>query len=665
MSSRPRERARPSKAPASPSPPHPPPKKQQEDTFAEVLRLVSQPRATTVAATAIAFAAILQTSPRYLEPVYGNVLPFLHLVDHFLSAFSAGALIGAVLYVFLPGKSLQHDGPRNDAFVSWLTHICLDLCAFLIATSPTTYRYLFAFSSQWGPTSGPVLTQLVVAHTASFLLGIANALTCAPRSTESTIRLQTWIFYLIMHANLVFILTNTLSSFSKEILGHSCQQLFGIGVVLSINVAVFKALLRMPAPVSEDATDNQKENDRKTIKRPRMITSMPTWKIVLLFMPQAAVVLSAIFNQLWNPQCASGLTPQHNPPSSPYFILARTESITGWLSVVEELPPGRDIRLLRAGHSILGGIYRDSGDSVFGSFYFMEAVRLVERKKRTGSGERALQIGLGAGISTNSLQRHNVSVDIVELDPAVYNLARDFFNIKPVPLDGGASHRAFFQDGRQFLKGAAEKVKQIEVDAGGGTDGGGEEATKEVKKRVAAATAPLLYDYVLHDVFTGGSLPVQLFSVEALRDIKIVLKKDGNFVGSELDSEREPLDILTATITAVFPYVECFREPPPASSPKPVFENMVFFASTKPLTFRAATEQDYLGSTMRRQLLSQLTAHSVFLNLLAMNPGSETTTSPKIATDSVNLLAGSQVPVAIDHWRIMREVFPVGFWLNY
>lgn len=133
--------------------------------------------------------------------------------------------------------------------------------------------------------------------------------------------------------------------------------------------------------------------------------------------------------------------------------------------------------------------------------------------------------GLGAGISTNSLQRHNISVDIVELDPAVYDLARDFFNIKPVdPL--GATHRAFFQDGRQFLKSAAEKVKQIEVDAVGGTDGGGEEA-KELKKRIAAATAPLLYDYVLHDVFTGGSLPVQLFTVEALMDIKTVLKKDG------------------------------------------------------------------------------------------------------------------------------------------
>ncbi|CAG8847651.1 7208_t:CDS:2, partial [Racocetra persica] len=59
-----------------------------------------------------------------------------------------------------------------------------------------------------------------------------------------------------------------------------------------------------------------------------------------------------------------------------YNILARNESITGWIEVVEETKP-RNIRVLRAGHSLLGGVFK-------------ETVRLVERGI-SHNRERALQ----------------------------------------------------------------------------------------------------------------------------------------------------------------------------------------------------------------------------------------------------------------------------------
>lgn len=42
-----------------------------------------------------------------------------------------------------------------------------------------------------------------------------------------------------------------------------------------------------------------------------------------------------------------------------------------------------------------------------------------------------------------------------------------------------------------------------------------------------ATYAPASYDYVIHDVFTGGAEPVPLFTLEFLQGLKAVLKKDG------------------------------------------------------------------------------------------------------------------------------------------
>jgi spermidine synthase len=94
--------------------------------------------------------------------------------------------------------------------------------------------------------------------------------------------------------------------------------------------------------------------------------------------------------------------------------------------------------------------------------------------------------GLGIGVLSKSLQAHNVLLNIVELDPAVYDLATKYFNLEP-------KHNIYIQDGRDFINYEPSQY----------------------------------YDYVLHDVFTGGSVPSSLFSFEALEQIKRILKKDG------------------------------------------------------------------------------------------------------------------------------------------
>lgn len=77
-------------------------------------------------------------------------------------------------------------------------------------------------------------------------------------------------------------------------------------------------------------------------------------------------------------------------------------------------------------------------------------------------------------------------MDVVEIDPVVVDYASLYF-------DWPDPHQLFIQDGRQFIKDAPEGR----------------------------------YDYVIHDVFTGGGVPPSLFSLEALQDIQRILKPDG------------------------------------------------------------------------------------------------------------------------------------------
>jgi spermidine synthase len=79
-----------------------------------------------------------------------------------------------------------------------------------------------------------------------------------------------------------------------------------------------------------------------------------------------------------------------------------------------------------------------------------------------------------------------MTVDIVEIDPMVYQYAREYFGL-PEP------RHAFLEDGRAVVTRAANDS----------------------------------YDYILHDVFTGGSVPKRLFSLEFINEIRRVLKPDG------------------------------------------------------------------------------------------------------------------------------------------
>jgi spermidine synthase len=76
-----------------------------------------------------------------------------------------------------------------------------------------------------------------------------------------------------------------------------------------------------------------------------------------------------------------------------------------------------------------------------------------------------------------------MNVSIVEIDPVVHQFAEEYFGLPTLPVA--------YQDGREFLK-RNEK-----------------------------------WDYIVHDVFTGGSVPEHLFTAEMWSSTKGALADNG------------------------------------------------------------------------------------------------------------------------------------------
>lgn len=216
-------------------------------------------------------------------------------------------------------------------------------------------------------------------------------------------------------------------------------------------------------------------------------------------------------------------------------VLSSTHSVTGQIVVAEalrasdarltELGPRymHSLRFLRADHSMLGGVWTGErvatmgdprevaldgmgeplGDSIYSTFVLQEAVRLVNSTAvgREGKWENALIIGLGIGVSASAFQRHNISTTIVEIDPAVYEAARDYFAL----VDPGAD-RIFIEDARSWVSRR--------------------KATLAVEESMGVQKAAS-FDIVVHDCFSGGGVPAHIFTSEFWGDLKALMNPVG------------------------------------------------------------------------------------------------------------------------------------------
>jgi predicted membrane-bound spermidine synthase len=129
-----------------------------------------------------------------------------------------------------------------------------------------------------------------------------------------------------------------------------------------------------------------------------------------------------------------------------------------------------------------------------------------------------LCIGLGIGIVPRDFVSHGARVDVVEINPAVVNVASRFFDFKP------ESVHLTIDDGRHFLNRCKKK-----------------------------------YDAVILDAFLGDSSPSHLLTREAFSSMRRVLRPGGALVINAFANLESGKDFFAAslekTLKAVFPGV--------------------------------------------------------------------------------------------------------------
>jgi hypothetical protein len=327
-----------------------------------------------------------------------------------------------------------------------------------------------------------------------------------------------------------------------------------------------------------------------------------------------------------------------------YTILARQESITGYVSVLENVADNA-FRLLRCDHSLLGGEWlvtpeayskgQRQRESIFAVFVLLEAVRLVEPINPSiptldDSQKSALVIGLGIGTAPNAMIAHGINTTIVELDPVVHHYATKYFNLSP-------DHTAVIDDAVTYV---AEK----------------------------SVTNPGSFNYIIHDVFTGGAEPVYLFTSEFMQGLYSLLADDGvvaiNYAGDlSLGSTRLVLN----TIHAVFPACRLFRDQPAPETQAPEdpdFINMVVICvkndegkGKRAISFREPKQKDLLGSIARQNFLMPRKEHEVMYEYVKPEDGGR-----MMGKADVGELERYHKEGAVSHWKIMRTVLPEGVW---
>ncbi|KAJ2721345.1 hypothetical protein GGI07_004015 [Coemansia sp. Benny D115] len=556
----------------------------------------------------ITVATMLHLGPQYLEPLYGNVLPQVGFMRGAVASAVLGGVLGARYWRRIVAPNRAANLLSIDAKTGRALAATLDIAALLTVLAPVRTAYVLRFSGYLGPVWGPLLTHCTLAFPVFALAGFATTVGALRFTYNPGVPV-------LQGAMLVYVVGSTAGCAwllqSVGPLHRGCHGLLLVGAYLAIGALLIKLLAghQESVDVVSDATTPAAKAQTTTGLSAALLRK-------LRFVPTAAIAFLAVTTLFGHTRCISRGVINTAPG---YTMLAREESVTGWVTVADE--DKRPLRLLRSGHSIIGACWRPTEESSFGVFYYADAVRMIRGAAR--KNERALQIGLGIGVSARSLHEQNVRVDIVEIDPAVHRAAEQFFGL-PRNLNG-----VFLQDGRAFVEDAP------------------------------AAT----YDYIVHDVFTGGSVPAALFSQEAIAQLRRILRPDGvlamNYVG--VPNDHKVLSHVVATLRTAFAHVRCFAERgADGKVDADKMTNMMFFASNKPVVFNISPAKlRAVGlHTIRARMLSEMEASEVALDGLPAE-------GVRPLTDSWNPLTKWQVGTAIEHWHTMRAMFPEEYWLDY
>jgi hypothetical protein len=427
---------------------------------------VDRPYLSVIRAVVLVLLAAIYSpiSTSTLAPVYGSTPS---------NTFHRGLTIAAIF----AGSIIRHRLPR---IIGQKDVVILPVLVLFI---PTLQHYLFQKSSTLGNPVGPLVTELL-----TFAPVVVLSVT-ASSTLLKVLRLEEYGPQTAEHAPLIGILV--LYSLTEQATRLFLPRI--IGTSLLFTSSALQLVLGLLYS----------------------ITLPSLW--VLIAIPSIIFSTSSNVHMPW-PQTTLALnTSLHNYG---YSLVDRQESLTGYISVIDNVQAG--FRAMRCDHSLLGGDWRQPppnyhpvlNDPIYAVFTMLEAVRLVEtddgKPRSADEDSQALVMydhsinpqliatfyltgfhsGLGIGTTPAALISHGINTTIVEIDPVVHKFAMQHFQLPK-------NHTAVIQDATKFVRNAQKESKSQQ------------------------------YDYIVHDVFTGGVEPVALFTYEFLEGLDYLLKDDG------------------------------------------------------------------------------------------------------------------------------------------
>lgn len=191
------------------------------------------------------------------------------------------------------------------------------------------------------------------------------------------------------------------------------------------------------------------------------------------------------------------------------------DTFYGNLKVVDYTYGDQRHRELMIDGLIQGGMDMNSRLSIYEYAYYLQFLPYGLNP----AGKNCLVIGLGAGLVPAWYEARGVRTDIVDIDPEVVQIARNYFGL-------AVSGEIIVSDARYFLNTASKR-----------------------------------YDYIILDVFNGDTTPGHILSLEALRLVKARLTEQGilgiNLIGS-LKRENFMTVSIIKTLEQVFKSVDIY-----------------------------------------------------------------------------------------------------------
>ena len=240
-----------------------------------------------------------------------------------------------------------------------------------------------------------------------------------------------------------------------------------------------------------------------------------------------SLVYFLLFRHRWRPLLLLALVPLFIVlhPATPYSKIMpngtkitrvfSTDTFYGNIKVLDYSYGNVHTRELIIDGLVQGGIDMRNRLSVYEYAYFMEFLPYSLHP----AGKSCLVIGLGAGLIPMWYEQRGIRTDVVDIDPAVADVAREYFDFR-------VSGDVIIADARYYITVTDKQ-----------------------------------YDYIILDVFNGDTTPGHILSVEAMRLLKARMTPTGilamNLAGS-LKRETFMTASVLKTAEAVFETVEVY-----------------------------------------------------------------------------------------------------------